>query len=116
LPHRQIRTAQGSFRPQSEIATKPVAIAELFSVNRRTLSRHLNREGTAYQLMVNGLRFEIACELLTQSGMTFGQIAAALGYSELSGFTRAFRHWSGQTPTEWRSRHAHLQNKIHEEG
>ena len=31
------------------------------------------------------------------------QIAAALGYSEASAFTRAFRRWSGQTPTTWRA-------------
>jgi AraC-like DNA-binding protein len=31
-----------------------------------------------------------------------GQIAAALGYSEAGAFTRAFRRWSGQTPTAWR--------------
>jgi hypothetical protein len=28
--------------------------------------------------------------------------AAALGYSEASAFTLAFRRWSGQTPMTWR--------------
>jgi AraC-like DNA-binding protein len=31
------------------------------------------------------------------------QVAAALDYSEPSSFTRAFRRWSGMSPTEWRS-------------
>jgi AraC-like DNA-binding protein len=35
------------------------------------------------------------------------QIAAALGYSEASAFTRAFQRWSGQTPTKWRTGYAH---------
>jgi AraC-like DNA-binding protein len=35
------------------------------------------------------------------------QIAAALSYSEASAFTRAFRRWSGQTPTSWRVMASH---------
>src|SRR4051794_1457899 len=31
------------------------------------------------------------------------QIPAALGYSEASAFSRAFKRWSGQTPTTWRA-------------
>ena len=34
--------------------------------------------------------------------MSLGEIAAALGYSEASAFIRAFRRWSGRTPTAWR--------------
>ena len=39
--------------------------------------------------------------------MPLAQIAAALGYSEASAFTRAFRRWSGQTPTTWRTEGHH---------
>lgn len=92
-----------------------IAVAKLFSMNRRTLSRHLSREGTAYQIMANELRFEIARELLARKDLTFTQVATALGYSELSGFTRAFRHWSGQTPTEWRAKRGRTRNKVHEQ-
>jgi AraC-like DNA-binding protein len=74
-------------------------------MNRRTFSRRLAREGTAFQQVVNELRFEIACDLLCQSGLTISQVAAALGYCELSSFTRAFRHWSQQSPTAWRAGH-----------
>jgi AraC-like DNA-binding protein len=41
--------------------------------------------------------------LLQDTQVPLGQIAAALGYSEASAFTRAFRRWSGETPTAWRS-------------
>jgi DNA topoisomerase-3 len=46
---------------------------------------------------------EIARQLLEDTEVPLGQIAAALGYSEASAFTRAFRRWSGQTPTAWRT-------------
>jgi AraC-like DNA-binding protein len=80
-------------------------IASLFSMNRRTLNRHLRAEGTAFNILVNEIRFEIARQLLANSDMTFNQIAAALAFSEASAFTRAFRRWSGKTPTAWRAEH-----------
>jgi AraC-like DNA-binding protein len=81
-------------------------IARLFSMHRRTLHRHLRMEGVAFRQVANEIRFEIACDLLANTEMTLGQIAAALRYSEPSAFTRAFRRWSGQTPSAWRSDHA----------
>jgi AraC-like DNA-binding protein len=55
--------------------------------------------------VANEVRFEIACELLENTDMALGQIAATLKYSEPSAFTRAFRRWCGQTPSEWRASH-----------
>lgn len=83
------------------------AVARLFSMHRRTLNRHLRMEGLAFRQAVNEVRFEIACELLANTDMTLSQVAAVLRYSELSAFTRAFRRWSGQTPSAWRASHSH---------
>jgi AraC-like DNA-binding protein len=80
-------------------------IAGLFSMNRRTLNRRLHGEGTAFIIVVNEIRFEIARQLLANTNMTFSQIAATLSFSEPSAFTRAFRRWSGQSPTEWQAEH-----------
>ena len=62
-------------------------------------------DGMGYRAISNEIRFEIARQLLQDTQVPLGQIAAALGYSEASAFTRAFRRWSGQTPTAWRARH-----------
>ncbi|MDF2689290.1 MAG: AraC family transcriptional regulator, partial [Microvirga sp.] len=78
-------------------------IAELLAMHRRTLSRRLKDCGMNYRAIANEVRFEIARQLLQDTQVPLGQIAAALGYSEASAFTRAFRRWSGQTPTTWRS-------------
>jgi AraC-like DNA-binding protein len=80
-------------------------IARLFSMHRRTLNRHLHTEGLGFRQLANEVRFEIACELLANTDMALSQIAAVLRYSELSAFTRAFRRWSGQTPSAWRTSH-----------
>jgi AraC-like DNA-binding protein len=78
-------------------------IAAVLTMHRRTLSRHLKSDGMGYRAITNEIRFEIARQLLQDTQVPLAQIAAALGYSEASAFTRAFRRWSGQTPTAWRS-------------
>jgi len=80
-------------------------IADLFSMHRRTLNRRLSAEGTGFRTIVEEMRFEIACQMLAGTMMPFIQIAAALSFSEASAFSRAFRRWSGQTPTAWRASH-----------
>ena len=78
-------------------------IADLPAMHRRTLSRRLKGSGMGYRAIANEIRFEIARQLLEDTEIPLGQIAAALGYSEASAFTRAFRRWSGGTPTAWRA-------------
>lgn len=78
-------------------------IAELLAMHRRTLSRRLKGSGMGYRAIANEIRFEIARQLLDDTEVPLCQIAVALGYSEASAFTRAFRRWSGQTPTAWRT-------------
>jgi len=78
-------------------------VAELFSMHRRTLNRHLNSVGTSFRKLADEVRFEIARQLLEDSAMEIIQIASLLGYSNASAFTRAFRRWSSTTPARWRS-------------
>src|SRR5215212_628482 len=65
-------------------------------------SRRLKGDGMGYRAIANEIRFEIARQLLEDTEVPLGQVAAALGYAEASAFTRAFRRWSGGTPTAWR--------------
>jgi AraC-like DNA-binding protein len=77
-------------------------VAELFSMHRRTLNRHLNASGTSFRKLVDEVRFEIARQLLEDSSIEIIQIATILGYSNASAFTRSFRRWSSSTPAKWR--------------
>jgi AraC-like DNA-binding protein len=83
-------------------------VASLFSVSRRTLYRHLKAEGRTFRQVANGVRCELACRLMTETDLSFSQIAEVLNYSEHSAFCRAFRRWSGQPPSVWRSNHRRL--------
>jgi len=80
-------------------------------MHRCTLSRHLKELGTSFQNLLDEVRFEIARQLLEDSRMEIIQIAALLGYSNASAFTRAFRRWSSTTPAEWRDM-ANLDRQI----
>lgn len=79
------------------------SVAALFSMHSRTLNRHLNAFGTSFRELVDESRFEIARQMLEDSAMDVSQIAGMLDYADASAFTRAFRRWSGTTPTQWRS-------------
>ncbi len=81
-------------------------IAALFSIHPRTLSRRLEARGTSFQTLVAETRFEIARQMLEQTSLEVSRISDALGYARSSVFTRAFRRWSGTTPTQWRVEHA----------
>jgi AraC-like DNA-binding protein len=77
--------------------------AALFAMQRRTLTRRLRAEGTTFEALLAEIRYEAARQLLTDTAMPMRRIAEALGYADLSVLTRAFKRWSGATPTEWRS-------------
>ena len=77
--------------------------AALFAMQRRTLSRRLRSEGTTFEALLAEIRYETARQLLTDTAMPMRQITDAVGYADVSVFTRAFRRWSGTTPTEWRA-------------
>ena len=81
-------------------------LAALFSMHSSTLARRLRPYGVGFRELVDECRFEIAREMLANSGLDVSQIAAMLDYADASAFTRAFRRWSGVAPARWRAQHA----------
>jgi AraC-like DNA-binding protein len=84
-------------------------MAKLFAIHRRTLNRRLRSQGTGFHVLVEEARYQIARQLMSDTRVPLSQVAAALDYSEPSAFTRAFRRWSGMSPTEWRAAQTPLQ-------
>jgi AraC-like DNA-binding protein len=77
-------------------------IASLLLMHSRTLYRRLAESGTSFRELVDESRFEIACQMLTDTDRDISHIAGVLNYADSSAFTRAFRRWSGTTPAAWR--------------
>jgi AraC-like DNA-binding protein len=78
------------------------SMAALLHVSPRTLHRQLKDEGASLQQLKDEVRCERAKELLYRSGKPIKQVAAAVGFGNEKSFTRAFREWTGATPTDMR--------------
>jgi AraC-like DNA-binding protein len=79
------------------------AVAQLFAVPERTLRRRLSGEGTSLQQLINQTRFDLAQQLLQNTGLPVSEIAAALQYADPNAFSRAFRNWANLSPSQWRA-------------
>lgn len=77
-------------------------VAARLGLHARTLERRLREDGVGFTEIRDLARFEASRQLLLGTRMSIGQIAATLGYADASGFTHAFRRWSGTSPAAWR--------------
>ena len=78
-------------------------IADYLHYSARTLCRRLQAEGTSFQAVKDEVRRDIAIQRLTRSDDTITAIAFDVGFDNPTAFHRAFRHWTGSTPTVYRS-------------
>jgi AraC-like DNA-binding protein len=93
----QLVTSFGTSAPSLE------EIARRLGMSERTLRRHLAIERTSFRELVESARRQHAERLLAASLLTPQEIGFWLGFSDQSAFTRAFRRWTGQTPTQYRA-------------
>lgn len=68
-----------------------------------TLRRQLLEEGTSFQKLKDDCRQAAAMQYLATSELTYTEIAGLLGFDEVSAFFRAFRRWTGTTPSGYRA-------------
>lgn len=71
-------------------------------MSRRTLQRRLSELGLTYQRLCDETRHELARRYLDDSSKSVTEVTFLLGFSEQSAFTRAFRRWSGMSPSAYR--------------
>ncbi len=77
-------------------------VADQLHLSQQTLRRRLKDGGLSFQQIKNTIRRDLAIDLLTNSPMTIADIAARAGFSETSGFSRAFKDWTGLAPNAYR--------------
>lgn len=81
---------------------KLARVASTLFVSERTLKRRLQEETQSFQALVDQVRLQRAGELITSTGMNLSQIAETLGYADAANFTRAFKRWTGVSPSQYR--------------
>jgi AraC-like DNA-binding protein len=78
-------------------------VARALGMSERTLARRLAEEGVTFLAVLDDMRKELALHYLADASLSISRIAWLLGYQEVSGFTHAFRRWTGQAPTQIRA-------------
>ena len=75
-------------------------VARKLGMSTRTLRRRLEQEGTAFpELAAQALR-DRALRLLSHPQSSVKEVAYALGFATPSAFHRAFKRWTGSSPSE----------------
>jgi AraC-like DNA-binding protein len=78
-------------------------VAERLCMSTRTLQRKLGDSGTTYTQLLDETRRSLALIYLKAPHHSVSEITYLLGFSSGSSFTRAFRRWTGQSPSSWRA-------------
>lgn len=77
-------------------------MARILGLSSYEFQRQLTEHGLSFRDLLSAAREELALHLLANDSLPLTEVAAALGYSELSAFSRAFRKWTGMNPQRYR--------------
>lgn len=109
----QRKTPASPFRAEVERRLEPLLasgevgierLARDLGYSRQTLYRRLKAEGTTYEQLLDGLRHRLALRFLRE-GLAVKDAAYRLGFSDPAAFSRAFKRWTGSSPSGARTRH-----------
>jgi AraC-like DNA-binding protein len=64
----------------------------------------LREPGVDFKWLVDDTRRRFSLNYLRERKHTLCEIVCLLGYSEVSALNRAFRRWTGSTPSDYRRR------------
>lgn len=113
---RQLAEQPQGFAPRVRHALRPLLLAGRAShsevaahlnIHPRTMGRRLEDEGVTFEQLKDEVRLAVSRELLARTDIAVSDVAAALGYATPSAYVRAFRRWTGSSPSAWR-RQAHV--------
>jgi AraC-like DNA-binding protein len=71
-------------------------------MSSRALQRGLKQEGQSFRELLEGTRRDLAKKFLAQPELSLTDVCYLLGFSDQSNFTKAFKRWTGETPTRYR--------------
>jgi AraC-like DNA-binding protein len=80
--------------------------AARLGMSARTLQRRLRSHHTSHRQLLDDTRFDLASAYLCDPSVSITEMSFLLDFADVSAFTRAFKRWSGMTPSEFRSKHA----------
>lgn len=78
------------------------AIAVKMGVSRQTLFRRLKAEEVTFEKVLDDLRHRLALSYLAGRKASVNETAYLVGFSDPAAFSRAFKRWTGKSPSEMR--------------
>lgn len=78
-------------------------IADRLAMSERSLQRRLAERGHTFQTIHDQIRREFSDRLLAETDLSLSDIAAKLGFSSPSTYTRSANRWYGRPPNEVRA-------------
>ena len=97
----KVENAISSLLPHGRVVVDHVA--RNLGMTKRTLARKLSDEGLNFTEVLQQLRRDVAVRYLDDPKLDISKIAWLLGFNEVSAFTRAFKRWTGKTPSQMRT-------------
>ena len=87
-------------------AAKPrmdlIKVSDTIGMTPRSLQRRLSEENKTFKEIIDHWRFSKSLDLICDTDMTINEISEYLGYANTPNFDRAFRRWTGVSPTKYR--------------
>ncbi|MDF2695675.1 MAG: Transcriptional regulator, AraC family, partial [Labilithrix sp.] len=80
------------------------AIASALHLSVRSLHRNLAHEGASLQSLKDDARRQRAVDLLRRTDIPIKQLVPMVGFTNEKSFARAFKTWTGTSPSEYRAR------------
>ena len=74
-------------------------IAKKLYMSDRSFSRRLNEAGTTFRDLLDETRREMVSQYLKDENVDLREIPYLLGYKNYSSFFKAYRRWTGRTPS-----------------
>jgi AraC-like DNA-binding protein len=78
------------------------AVAGRLAMSARSLHRHLGEEGCQFTALLDEVRQEFAKRYLARGTVSASEVAYLVGFQSPTAFFRAFKRWTGQTPSTYR--------------
>ena len=78
-------------------------VASALCMSPTTLQLKLSQRGTNFQKLLDDTRRDLASSYVRQGTRSVTEITFLLGFTDTSNFTRAFKRWTGMSPTEFKA-------------
>jgi len=98
----RVRQAIVDQLPQGE--PDPADVARRLGVSLRSMQRKLADEGLSFLSLLDDTRATLARGYLDEGRYSVSEITYLLGFAGVSAFSRAFKRWTGMSPSAYRDR------------